>query len=458
MDKRLRWLALASASAILAAACTGNTASTAPSSAPSTAPSSAPSAEPTVAPSEPASDVTVTFRTRPDNDAEAAVYEQVAAKVSQMTGVTVVYQKGGSETSSYQDQLKTEAAAGTAPDVFWLPGTDTADFATKGITLDLRSYASATDGYSDDLYYPGPMAQLTTDPATGQPGDKLWGLPRDVSTFGLYLNLDLIAEAGAEDPRELAAAGDWTWAKFEEVGKKVAALSADVKAYGASSWWGPYGVWMNGAGGGFFNADRSACGLDTPESIAGLEQLKKIYELDNFAIKYGEDPEGPFIAGNVAMFQNGRWATPNIRTNAKFDWDVVRLPDGPKPGGNWLFWGAYAVNAKAADAEAAWKVAYALTDPEVQKMVSELGANIPSRVGDAAIADFLTFSPPANNQAFIDGLTTNPATEGPLWAGSWPKFDTVMGAAVTSVVNGETTVDEFKATICTSANAEAFGN
>ena len=79
--------------------------------------------------------MTVTFRTRPDNDAEAAVYEQVAAKVSQMTGVTVVYQKGGSETSSYQDQLKTEAAAGTAPDVFWLPGTDTADFATKGITL-----------------------------------------------------------------------------------------------------------------------------------------------------------------------------------------------------------------------------------------------------------------------------------------------------------------------------------
>jgi hypothetical protein len=32
-----------------------------------------------------------------------------------------------------------------------------------------------------------------------------------------------------------------------------------------------------------------------------------------------------------------------------------------------------------------------------------------------------------------------------------------MGAAVSAVVNGEKTVDQFKQTICTEANAEAFG-
>jgi multiple sugar transport system substrate-binding protein len=456
MDKRLRWLSLASAAAILVAACSSGGASQAPASEPAASEPAASQPAASEAPSGEAA--TITFRTRPDNDAEAAVYEQVAAEVSAMTGVEVVYQKGGSETSSYQDQIKTEAAAGTAPDVFWIPGTDTADFATKGITLDLRQYAAATEGYSDDLFYPGPMEHLTTDPATGQPGDKLWGLPRDVSTFALYLNLDLIAEAGAEDPRELVTAGDWTWEKFEEVGAKVAALGGDVRAYGASSWWGPYGVWINGAGGNFFNADRTACALDTPEAIAGLEQLVKIYGIENFAVKYGEDPEGPFIGGNVAMFQNGRWATPNIRTNAAFEWDVVPLPNGPTPGGNWLFWGSYAVNAKTANPEAAWRVAYALTDPAIQKMVSELGANIPSRSGDEAINDFLGFTPPANNQAFIDGLTTNPATEGPLWAGSWPKYDAAMGAAVTAVVNGEQTIEDYQATICSQLDAEAFGS
>ena len=404
-------------------------------------------------------DVTVTFRTRPDNEAEAQVYRDISAQISeQLDGITVEYQAGGTETAGYQDTLKTEAAAGTAPDLFWIPGTDVADFATRGIIADMRSYADATEGYSDDDFYPGPMFHLTFDPESGGPGGPLWGLPRDVSTFALYLNLDLLAEAGADDPRELAANGEWTWDAFEAVGEAVAALGSDVKAYGANAWWGPYGVWLNGAGGGFFNEARDACALDTPESIAGLQQLVDVYAKDNFAVAYGEDSEPPFLAGNVGMFQNGRWATPNMRANANFDWDVVALPDGPVPGGNWLFWGAYAVNADSEHPEEAWQVLYALTDPEIQKAVSELGANIPSRVGQQAIDDFMTFTPPENNQAFLDGLANNSVAEGPLWAGSWPQFDQVMGPAIQGVVNGDISVEEFQATICAEANTAAFGD
>ena len=43
---------------------------------------------------------------------------------------------GGSESSSYQDVLKTELASGTAPDVFWIPGTDIADFAEMNAVWD----------------------------------------------------------------------------------------------------------------------------------------------------------------------------------------------------------------------------------------------------------------------------------------------------------------------------------
>ena len=62
----------------------------------------------------------------------------------------------------------------------------------------------------------------------------------------------------------------------------------------------------------------------------------------------------------------------------------------------------------------------ALTPAETQAQVSAVGANIPSRVSQDALDAFLTFTPPANNQAFLDGLASNPTTEGPLWAGSWP--------------------------------------
>lgn len=405
---------------------------------------------------EEAGEVTIRWRTRPDNQEEADVYQAISDELdAAMEGVTLAYEPGGSETASYQDVLKTELASETAPDVFWIPGTDVADFATRGLLLDVRDLADATEGYSDSDFYPGPMFHLTFNPETGNGGEVLWGLPRDVSTFALYLNLDLIAEAGADDPRELEAAGEWDWDAFLAVAEAVSALGGEIKGYGGSGWWGPYGVWMNAAGGGFFTDDRSACNLDSEESLAGLEFARQLYVDLGYAIPYGEDPEPPFRAGSVGMFQNGRWATPGIRT-VDFEWDVVGLPDGPSGDpGNWLFWGAYVINGNTEHPEEAWQLVQALTTAETQAQISELGANVPSRVSQEALDAFLTFTPPANNQAFLDGLARDPATEGPLWAGSWPEYVTVMDAAISSLLTGATTLDEFSATVCDEAN-QAF--
>ena len=400
-----------------------------------------------------AGEVTLRWRTRPDNQAEIDVYQAVSDDLnSTMEGVTLVYEPGGSEGSSYQDVLRTELASGTAPDVFWIPGTDVADFATRGLILDVRDLAGASDGYSDDDFYPGPMFHLTFNPETGNAGETLWGLPRDVSTFALYLNLDLLAESGAPDPRELAANGEWDWDSFLEVALAIDALGDDIKGYGQNAWWGPYGYWINAAGGGFFNDDRTACALDTPASLAGLEFESRIYNEFDVAIPYGEDSEPPFLAGKVGMFQNGRWATPGARASADFNWDVVELPDGPAGPSNWLFWGAYVVNADTEHPQAAWELVQQLTTADTQGKISELGANVPSRVSQDALDAFLTFTPPENNQAFLNGLANNPATEGPLWAGSWPEFDAIMGPAVTAVLNGDQTIDDFAATICDEAN------
>lgn len=417
-----------------------------------------PATEEPVAEQPAAEEITIRWRTRPDNQAEIDVYQQISNDIdAQLEGITLVYEPGGSESSSYQDVLKTEIGAGTAPDVFWIPGTDVADFATRGLILNFADMAVATEGFNVNDFYPGPMYHLTYNPETktsGADSGALWGLPRDVSTFVLYLNLDLIAEAGADDPRELAANGEWTWDAFLDVATKVRALGSDIYGYGANAWWGPYGVWINGAGGGFFNEDRTACALDTPESLAGLEFERKIYVDTDVAVPYGEDSEPPFMAGRLAMFQNGRWGTPGIRANAKFNWDAVELPKGPEGMGNWLFWGAYAINANTAHPEEAWKLIQMLTSAEIQGKVAELGANIPSRVSQEALDKFLTFTPPDNNQAFLNGIASenNPTAEGPLWAGSWPEFDAIMGPAVTAVLTGQTTVDEYAASICAEAN------
>lgn len=399
--------------------------------------------------------VSLRWRTRPDNQAETDLYASISdAITAKGIGLDLTYEPGNSEGSPYQDKLKTELSAGTAPDVFWIPGTDIADFAKAGLILNLADLASAS-GFNKADFYAGPMADLSVDPATGQESDAfLWGVPRDVSTFALYLNLDLIDQAGAENPIELAANGEWTWEKFAEVAEQVTNNVDGAKGFGANSWWANWGYFVNSGGGSFYNADKTACALNSPESIAGLEFYQGLYNA-GLGVPFGEDAEPPFKAGTVGMFMNGRWATPGAREITAFNWDVAPLPTGPAPGRNWQFWGAYVVNANTANPEAAWKLVQELTSVEVQSEISSLGANIPSRQSQEAIDAFLTYTPPANNQAFVDGITNDPVAEGPLWNGSWPAFDKAAGDAVTSLMTGATTIEQFQSTVCEAA-ASAF--
>lgn len=399
--------------------------------------------------------VSLTWMTRPDNQAEADVYASISDDITAKgIGLDLTYVAGSSEGSPYQDKLKTDIAAGTAPDVFWLPGTDIADFAKAGLIANIREEAAATD-HSDADFYEGPMASLTVDPETGTTSpDFLWGIPRDVSTFALYMNLDLIEAAGVDDPRELAAAGDWDWDAFEATSKAITDLGDGNKGFGAGGWWANWGYFVHSAGGGFFNEDRTACALDSDESVAGLEYLKGLYD-NGYGVPFGEDAEPGFKAGQVGMFINGRWATPGAREITDFAWDVVALPTGAVEGRNWQFWGAYVVNAKTENKAAAWKLIQELTSADVQGQISELGANIPSRVSADATEKFLTFSPPANNQAFLDGISNNPVAEGPLWNGNWPAFDKAAGDGVTALFTGDRTLEDFQANICTEA-AGAF--
>ena len=399
--------------------------------------------------------VSLTWMTRPDNQAEADVYASISDDITAKgIGLDLTYVAGSSEGSPYQDKLKTDIAAGTAPDVFWLPGTDIADFAKAGLIMNIREEAAKTE-HSDADFYAGPMESLTVDPDTGATSpDFLWGVPRDVSTFALYMNLDLIQAAGVDDPRELAAAGNWDWDAFEATSKAITDLGDGNKGFGAGGWWANWGYFVHSAGGGFFNEDRTACALDSDESVAGLEYLKGLYD-NGYGVPFGEDAEPGFKAGQVGMFINGRWATPGAREITDFAWDVVELPTGAVEGRNWQFWGAYVVNAETANPAAAWKLVQELTSADVQGQISELGANIPSRVSADATEKFLTFSPPANNQAFLNGIANNPVAEGPLWNGNWPAFDKAAGDGVTALFTGDRTLEDFQANICTET-AGAF--
>jgi len=396
-------------------------------------------------------EVTLRWRTRPDNQASIDLYTSVSVSIDESwDGVALEYEPGGSETSSYQDVLVAELEAGTAPDVFWIPGTDVARFASSGLILNLNDSAAADENYSQDNFYAGPMGFLTT-PLAGQEGEVLWGLPRDVSAFAIYYNADLFDEAGLDYPET-----GWTWDEFETAANEISALGDEINGFGMNAWWANWGYFVNAAGSSFFNEDYTACGLNNDATVEGLNFAASMFE-NGTAVPWGTDSEPPFLAGNVGMFMNGRWATPGTIANADFNWNVASLPVGPSgEQTNWLFWGAYVVNVNTAHPEEAWELVTRLTNADVQGQIASLGANIPSRATDEALDLFLNTLPDSgvNNQAFVDGTTASDVrTEAPLFFGDWPAIDSAYGTGVSDVFNGNLSAEEFANTICDTVSA-----
>ena len=102
----------------------------------------APAAEAPAAEAPAAEMVTIRWRTRPDNQAEQDVYQKISDDLSKQLesqGITLQYDPA--PVTGYEDKLKAELAAGNAPDVFWIPGASTADYAKIGLIADLKPLA-----------------------------------------------------------------------------------------------------------------------------------------------------------------------------------------------------------------------------------------------------------------------------------------------------------------------------
>lgn len=393
--------------------------------------------------------VTIRWRTRPDNQAEQDVYQKISDDLSAKLasqGITLQYDPA--PVTGYEDKLKTEFSAGNAPDVVWIPGASTADYANLGVIMDLKPLADADTSFKLSDYWEPPMKEL-------EYGGHLWGLPRDISTLVMYYNKDLFTKYNVDDPATLAAQGQWNWDNFKRVATEI--THADEKIYGFSfsNWWGLWGWFVNSAGGSLFNADRTACNLTASASQQGLQFMADLFLVDKVAPYPGAEGgvgETEWHAGSIGMFPNGRWMTPSDRSNDKFNWAVVEMPEGPGGKHTWLFWGPYVISGKTKYPEQAWTVLKALTSPEVQAQVAALGTNIPSNKDQAAVDAFLNSKPPEDNQPFIAGASYAEA-EIPLYTGNWG--DIVNGQYqpnIDKIFAGQLSVADAAKAACDGAN------
>lgn len=211
-------------------------------------------------------------------------------------------------STDYQKQLTLGIASGELPDIVIVDGSDMAAF----IQMDLFGDVSDLD-IDWDAYITGPMESTMMD-------GKHYGLPFATNDTALFYNKDIFDAAGVEYPDE-----NTTWEEFHEIAKKL--TDAGTTGFGNSAVAANEGVfqclpWIYTAGGTFTDVKSGEAAYELMEEMIADGSWSK--ECVNWT---QSDVNNYFMAGNIAMQQNGPWQIPVIEQNAPdLNYGVTTLP------------------------------------------------------------------------------------------------------------------------------------
>ncbi|GAB4051088.1 ABC transporter substrate-binding protein [Catellatospora paridis] len=233
---------------------------------------------------------------------------------------------------SYTTTLTTQIAGGNGPDLAWLLENSAPDFVNSGALVPLDDTLGKAEGYNAADLSPSATSLWKAD-------GKLFAYPFSTSPFGVFVNTDMLKAAGQQTPAELIAANQWTWEKAVAAAAASSAKSGKaglvVRDFDYKGWDNLSTVWA-GWGAQAWSPDGKTCGFDQQPMVDAMTFLHKAIFTDK-ALP-GPGTTADFFAGEAAMTIT-QISRASLLKEAKFGWDLVPLPTGPK--------GEYAVIGQA---------------------------------------------------------------------------------------------------------------
>lgn len=210
--------------------------------------------------------------------------------------------------ADYEKQLTLGIASGELPDLVILDGCSMASFIQLGLFGDISDADINWDEYME-----GPMESTMLD-------GKHYGIPFATNCTALFYNKDLFDAAGIDYPDE-----NTTWDEFHEMAK---ALTKDgVSGFGNAATNTDEGTfqclqWLYTAGGSY---------TDIEDGVDAYKLMQEMIEDGSWTkecVNWTQsDVNNNFMAGNLAMQQNGPWQIPGIEANAPdLNYGVTVLP------------------------------------------------------------------------------------------------------------------------------------
>jgi multiple sugar transport system substrate-binding protein len=303
------------------------------------------------------------------NPAHVALFNQIAAEYKQThPDVTVTFDALPLE--SYTTTVTTQIAGGKAPDLAWILEASAPDFVGSGALAPL----------GDSIEDTGDLVPSAT--ALWQRDGTLMAYPFSTSPFGVFVNTDLLKQAG----QALPTGQKWTWDNAVAVAAATAAATGKqglvIRDFDYKDWTNlatVFGGWDARA----WSADGKTCGFAEPPMVEAMTFLHK-------AIFTGKALPSPgvaadFFAGESAM-TIAQISRASLLKDQKFGWTLVPLPAGPSGPYAVIGQGAVGVLKKSAHAEAAAEFLKFFTGP----------------ASSAKLAQF--FPPPRKSQLTTDTL------------------------------------------------------
>lgn len=374
---------------------------------------------------------------------QAPAYRQCAADFTRRNpAITVRITQSGWE--DYWTAISMGFISETAPDVFTNHLVKSSQFVKNELLVDLMPYVRRDR--LDLSIYPASLVEVWSR------AGKQYGLPKDLDTIGLIVNLAHARKAGVT----LAELQNMQWnpkdgGSFEQIVRK---MTLDAKGNSAG---GPnfdkrgvavYGYQNPGTGSmigqtewshfavsngfrfqdkpwGKFHYDDPRL-AETIDWLAGLpgKGLSASYQNTR---SMGAD--AMFVAGRAAMVPQGSWMITYFAANAKFENAWVPLPVGPSGHRATMLNGlADSIWVGSKVKEESWQWVKYLASAECQKVVAGYGVTFPAIQGMPAMAvaavkrntgvDASAFLLMAREQTFLTPITDNAAQADGLMKGA----------------------------------------
>ena len=347
--------------------------------------------------------------------------DEVVGADLEAEGITVQYEP---IENDYNPVLTNNLSAGTAGDVFYLPGEVAPGFIATGKVQPLGDLVD-TEPFIDSL-----LDVYTQD-------GQVYGIPKDFNTLAVFYNADLFDEAEVEYP-----SADDTFTTFRE--KLQAVSELDDEIYGAclSADFARLGAFAYANGWQPFTEDGSVSLND--EAFVEAFNFYTGLVTDGIAVQpsdVGAGWPGDCLANEqAAVAIEGAWILGFLRDNAPnlaFGAAPMPMSDATGERGNFVYSVAWAVNADSPNQEAAVKVLEAMTSEAAQQFILEQGLAIPSREALSETDYFNQDTPEAQaNQIIFEGASQGNVL-GYQFGGVGTDYLTPINNAMTQVMTGQ---------------------